>query len=213
MKVIINGGRLAFANLFEPRAVNGQGEPKCNANIILDPRTQKAELDKVIAAIQQVAAEKWKDKASVVLQTLKAKGDICLQDGATKAEYDGFEGMVFISAGNKARPVVVDQFKSPLNAADGKPYSGCYCNFSIDVWAQDNQYGKRINAKLLAVQFARDGEAFSGGAGYDEADFESEGSGTSVAGGADFFGGAPAQAPAADDFFGSAPAASPNPFF
>lgn len=189
MKVIIKGGRLAFANLFEPKAVNGQVEPKCNANILLDPKTQKAEIDKIVAAIQQVATEKWKDKAPQVLQVLKAKGDMCLQDGATKAEYDGFEGMLFVSAGNKARPTVLDQFKNPLTAADGKPYSGCYCNFSIDVWAQDNQYGKRINAKLLAVQFARDGEAFSGGAAYDDADFEDEsGDGGSAGGADDFFG-------------------------
>jgi hypothetical protein len=28
------------------------------------------------------------------------------------------------------------------------------------VWAQDNKYGKRINASLEAIQFVRHGEAF-----------------------------------------------------
>jgi len=31
------------------------------------------------------------------------------------------------------------------------------------VWAQDNQYGKRINAKLRAVQFYKDGAPFGEG--------------------------------------------------
>ena len=33
----------------------------------------------------------------------------------------------------------------------------------IDVWAQNNQYGKRINAQLDGVQFVRDGEPFGEG--------------------------------------------------
>jgi hypothetical protein len=31
------------------------------------------------------------------------------------------------------------------------------------VWAQDNQYGKRINAALRAVQFVKDGAPFGEG--------------------------------------------------
>lgn len=174
MKVIIKGARLAFANIWEPKSFNGQGEARCSASFILDPKAQKSEVDKVIAAIQQVAQEKWNAKAGDVLKTLKAKGDLCLHDGATKAEYDGFEGNVYVSAANKARPSVVDVNKAPLTQSDGRPYSGCYVNASIDIWAQDNQYGKRINAKLLAVQFSRDGAAFSGGEGYTDDDFEDE---------------------------------------
>lgn len=175
MKVVLKGARLAFPNLFEPEQYNGQGEPACSGAFILDPKTQKAEVDKLVAAIKQVAGEKWGAKADEVLKTLKAKGDICLHDGDTKAEYDGFSGMVYISARNKARPVVVDKDKSPLTQADGKPYAGCFVNVSVDIWAQSNNYGKRINAKLLAVQFDRDGDAFSGGTGYSDEDFDDEG--------------------------------------
>ena len=31
---------------------------------------------------------------------------------------------------------------------------------SIDLWAQDNKYGKRINASLTHVQFVKDGDQF-----------------------------------------------------
>jgi len=61
------------------------------------------------------------------------------------------------------------------------PYSGCYVNVSMDVWAQANDFGKRINAKLLAIQFEADGAAFGGGEGFASADFDD----TSVEAGAD----------------------------
>lgn len=191
MKVIIKGARGAFLNLWEPKQFNGTGEARCNGTFLLDPAKQKAEVDKVVAAIQEVAREKWGAKAPDVLKTLKAKGDLCLHPGETKSEYDGFEGMVFVSAANKARPVVVDKDKTPLTQSDGKPYSGCYVNVSVDIWAQDNNFGKRINAKLLAVQFHADGDAFSGGEGYTDDDFEDEaggeGGGSNDDSGGDFF--------------------------
>jgi hypothetical protein len=187
MKVVLKRARIAFAKIWEPEQFGGQGEPACSGSFILDPKAQKAEVDKMIAAINEVAKEKWKDKAADMLKTLKAKGDICLHDGATKSEYDGFAGNVFVSARNKVRPVVVDKNKSPLTQADGRPYSGCFVNVSLDIWAQENKYGKRINAKLLAVQFEDEGLAFSGGEGYSDADFEDEGGGEATSEVGDFF--------------------------
>ena len=32
----------------------------------------------------------------------------------------------------------------------------------VDFWAQDNQFGKRVNATLTGVQFVRDGDSFGG---------------------------------------------------
>lgn len=174
MKVVIKRGRIAFPNIWEPKSFNGAGEPRCSASIIMDPVGQKSEVDKVVAAIQAVATEKWGAKAADVVKALKAKGDICLHPGETKSEYDGFDGMVYVSAANKARPAVVDRDKTPLTQQDGRPYSGCYCDFSIDIWPQDNQYGKRVNAKLLAIRFYEDGPAFSGGTSYSDSDFEDE---------------------------------------
>ncbi|MDC5277565.1 DUF2815 family protein, partial [Acinetobacter baumannii] len=62
--------------------------------------------------------------------------------------------------------------KTPLVQADGRPYAGCYVNAAIELWCQDNNYGKRINASLRGVQFLKDGEAFAGGGVASEDDFE-----------------------------------------
>lgn len=171
MKVVIKNVRIAFPNIWEPKSYNGQGKPRCNALFIIEKDNAEA-LKAVKEAILAVAKEEWKEKAETMLSTLKAKGDLCLHDGAEKADYDGFEGNMFVSASNASRPIVVDRDRSPLTEADGKPYAGCYVNVSIDVWAQDNQYGKRVNAKLLAIQFARDGDAFGGGSKGSADDFD-----------------------------------------
>jgi hypothetical protein len=89
---------------------------------------------------------------------------LALHDGATKSEYEGFEGNLFVAANSKVRPTILDQMRNELSQADGKPYSGCYVVALLEIWAQDHkEHGKRINANLRGVQFLRDGDAFSGG--------------------------------------------------
>ena len=68
--------------------------------------------------------------------------------------------------------------RSPLTEADGVIYAGCYVNASIEFWAQDNNFGKRINAQLRGVQFNGDGDAFSAGRPADADEFEEVSSGT-----------------------------------
>lgn len=50
---------------------------------------------------------------------------------------------------------------------DTAPYSGCYVNVKVEFWGQDADGERgipnRINATILAVQFARHGESFGGG--------------------------------------------------
>ena len=70
------------------------------------------------------------------------------------------------------RVPVIDRDTTPLMPVDGKPYGGCYVDVSVDIWAQDNSWGKRINGKLRWVQFRSDGDAFSGGAPASESEFE-----------------------------------------
>ena len=107
-----------------------------------------------------------------ILKALRSADKTCLHSGDLKANYDGFEGMLYISARNSLRPLVIDVNKSPLTGEDGKPYAGCYVNASLELWAQDNNYGKRINATLMGVQFYKDGESFTGGGVASEDDFD-----------------------------------------
>ena len=124
------------------------------------------------AAIKQIATDKWGAKAADYLQDLIRADRVALHDGDFKSRYAGYADHYYINASNKVRPKVVDQKAAPLNQIDGKPYGGCYVNASIELWIQDNKYGKRINASLRGVQFVKDGEPFSGGGVAADDEFE-----------------------------------------
>jgi hypothetical protein len=157
--ITLKNVRLSFPHLFQPQ-VQPDGKKTFGCSFIFPAdHPAKAELD---AAIKAVAKEKWAAKADAELKALTASGRICLRDGNTKA-YDGYADQWFVSASSKTRPQVIDRDTAPLDESSGRPYGGCYVVGSIEVWAQDNAFGKRINATLRWVQFARDGESFGGG--------------------------------------------------
>lgn len=174
MKVKLNDVRLAFPDLFQARANEEGKQPKFGANFTMEPGSANAKaLD---AAVIAVAKEKWGAKAAPILEKLRAEGRVCYhtapKTNGNGEVYDGFADKHWVSASNKVRPTILDRDKSPLTQADGKPYSGCYVNVVLDVWAQDNNFGKRINAELQGVQFLRDGDAFGGGAAASADDFD-----------------------------------------
>lgn len=175
MKLKLNNVRASFVRIFTPEEFNGDGNPKFSCVFILPKdHPQIAEIKKAMTA---VAKEKWGDKAEAIYKQLQANNKLALADGDLKPELEGYPGNYFISSSSKQRPLVIDANKEPLVEADGKPYSGCYVNAIVEFWAQDNNYGKRINAQLKGVQFYRDGDAFSGGgvASADEFDVVAEG--------------------------------------
>lgn len=165
MKVVLTSVRLSFPHLFTPQA-SDEGEPKYNCIGIIEPGSANAKA--LAKAVEQVAKEKWADKAAATLTTLRKTDKVCYRESPKTNQsgdvYAGFEDMHFVSCSDKVRPTVVDRDKSPLTAADGRPYGGCYVNLIVDVWAQENSYGKRVNASLKGVQFVKNGDAFSGGA-------------------------------------------------
>ena len=170
MKLKLSNVRLAFPALFEAKTVNGEGEPAFSAVFLLDPADPQ--IKAINAAIDIVAKDKFGAKADTILKAMRAADKTCLHDGDSKADYAGFPGNMFISARSKSRPLVISADKSPLTAADGKPYAGCYVNASIELWAQDNSFGKRVNAQLRGVQFLKDGDAFAGGGAASEDEFD-----------------------------------------
>lgn len=161
LKVTLTRG--AFLALFELKKVAGsEGDAAYSGSFIVSKNDPQVKT--VNAVIDTVAKEKWAEKAPAILKTLRATDKTFLHDGDLKEQYEGFPGNYFIAARNKSRPLVIDRDKTPLAEKDGKPYSGCFVNIILDVWAQDNQFGKRVNATLKGVQFVKDGDAFSGSA-------------------------------------------------
>jgi hypothetical protein len=168
MRILLRDVRLAFPSLWKATTPKGGGEAAFSASFIM-PKTHK-QIAELKTAFKTLAKETWAAKGDAVLKALEAADKLCLHDGDSKVDYDGFEGNLYVSTRSKIRPSMFDGQRQELNEADGKPYSGCYVNGSIDIWAQDNAYGKRINAQLRGVQFLRDGDAFAGGGQAADAD-------------------------------------------
>jgi len=166
----LNNVRISFPVLFEAKEFEAGGKKQFSASFIVPKdHPSVAEIKKALA---EAATEKWADKGAKLLESLFRDDRLFLHDGDRK-DYDGYAGNYFIRANNNSRPLVLDRNKTPLTAQDGKIYSGCFVNAVINIWVQDNKWGKRINANLRGVQFNADGEAFSGGAPADASDFES----------------------------------------
>lgn len=172
MIVKIKNCRIAFCqNLFTPGVVETGQEPRYNSTFLI-PKSDNEQIKAVRAVIQNVAAEKWSNKGAQLLDALQKQDRICLHDGDIKAQYDGFDGCMYISASNRIAPKVLDRDKTELSKDSGRPYAGCYVVCSLDIWAQDNQYGKRINATLRGVQFVKDGDAFVGSGPVSDDEFD-----------------------------------------
>lgn len=165
MKVFLKKVRLAFPALHQAKSFEGSSE-KFSASYIFPP--DHPCVKELNIAIEAVAKEKWGAKADAILKSIRAAGKTCMRDGDTK-EYDGFPGNMFLSASSAKRVKVVDSDgETPLVESDGKPYGGCFVNAYVEIWAMDNQFGKRVCAGLGGVQFHSDGEPFGAGGGNDE---------------------------------------------
>lgn len=177
------GARLAFPDLFEAKQFEGTGPFSYRATFLqtedtpvmvqqADKSWKKSTMAKVIEA---VAADAWKAKAPAILKTLQGNPQkICWYDGDVK-DYDGYAGNFALSSSrgqDKGRPLVFDADKSPLSEKDGKPYAGCFVNGTVEVWAQDNKFGKAIRATLRGAQFVKDGDAFSAGTPVSDDEFD-----------------------------------------
>jgi len=160
--MLLKNARLSFPSLFTATSFSPDQPKKFGATLIIEKNTP--EHKSLLAEVERVATEKWGPKAMGILEQLSAQNKIALRDGREKASMDGFgDGTVFFNASSQKRPGVYDRDQTPLTADDGRPYAGCYVNAMVEFWAQDNQFGRRVNCELRGVQFAADGEPFGGG--------------------------------------------------
>lgn len=153
-KIKMQAVRLSFPSLFNTAKFGGEDTGKYEATFVLD----KVEHAEVIAGIKAQIERLMKEE----LKSKVPSDKLCLKDGDEMGRPE-FEGKYTIKASTKKRPLVINRDKSPITESDNVIYAGCYVNAIVSLWAQDNKFGKRINAQLDGVQFCRDGEPFGDG--------------------------------------------------
>lgn len=158
----IPNARLSFPSLFKKAVFNGvpSANDKYEATLMF-PKSDTKTYDLIQGAIDAIKKANKNPKINA--------DKLCIKDG-DDSEYDGCAGMWMVKASNSKRPTVINRDKTPLVEEDEVMYAGCYVNGIIDLWFQNNSYGKRINANLLGVQFVKDGEPLGDGAKVANAD-------------------------------------------
>jgi hypothetical protein len=196
----MNGGAAKFkvSALIEPDSENSSV-----AKAAMLDAAKKLWGDNAVGVIKSMAANN---------KALRNGNDKLNDDGSVRLEY---AAMLYISASNKMKPQVVGpkkhngQFVTITEAARGTvqgldvteqlgwevkaPYRGCYINLKVQFVAGKSFKGgngeiipNQVYAKVEAVQFVRDGEAF--GAGPTSAEgFGEEEVAEGAAGGNDLF--------------------------
>lgn len=170
MTIMLKNVTLAFPALAEAEAV-GDGKPAFGTRYIIDPK-DTATVGMIEAAMRAVAKDKWKDKADDIYKMLAEDGKLAFsrkeyRSSKTGKTYDGFEGMYHVGTrSEKTKPTAVDRTGAEITASSEIErvfYSGCLVHAKVEFWAQDNSFGRRINATTLGVMFAGEGTRFGGG--------------------------------------------------
>jgi len=181
LKLMLTNLRCAFADqLYVPGTFPGAPEgstPAHGITLIIPPDHEAVEM--LDAGYAAVAKQKWKDKASAIVAT-------CMKDRKKSAwqkteytndegtAYDGFADMFYLRARNEDAPLILGPDAEEITKGKaGAPYGGCYVNAQVELFPQDNSFGKALRCKILGVQFAADGDAFASGSKADKSAFKS----------------------------------------
>lgn len=160
-KVITGKVRFSYANVFEPKSINGS-EPKYSCAILIDKKDKKtlAKIEAAIAAATEEGKAKFGGKVPKKLKTP-------LRDGDEEREDEAYEGMMFLNANSKTRPGVVDEDVNPILDQD-EFYSGCYGRASLNFFAFNTNGNAGIAVGLNNLQKLEEGDRLSGGASAEE---------------------------------------------
>lgn len=173
-RVQLKDVRLSYPALFKAKAFGKgkDGEPAFSAEFLIPKDTSlgKKLIDRIEDAIEEAKYKQWGDDPKKWPKISKDKP--FWKDG-DDPDYERPETRdhMIVSSRNKKRPRVLGIDKEDIREEDGIIYGGCYVDAIVRVWAQDNDFGRRINCSLEAVRFRRDGDPF-GAAPVDPDEFE-----------------------------------------
>ncbi len=168
-RIMLKNVVLAFPALAEPQSY-GDGDPAFGAKFPIEPGSPNQNL--IEEAMRAEANAQWNDKGESVLKMLVEDGSVCFNKKVYRSKktgdaYQGFEGKHYLSTRNAStQPTVFNQFGDQVTAKgeiERQAFSGAVVAASVEIWAQDNKWGRRINCTLRGVMLTGEGENFGGG--------------------------------------------------
>ncbi|CQR74991.1 hypothetical protein SOV_34970 [Sporomusa ovata DSM 2662] len=165
-KVVTGKVRFSYANVWEPKSING-GDEKYSVSLIV-PKADTKTIADIKAAIEQAK----KDGVSKFGGKVPANLKLPLRDGdVDRPDDEAYKDCYFINANSKDRPGIVDKKVKPI-LDQSELYSGCYGRASITFYAFNQNGNKGIACGLQNLQKLADGESL-GGRSKAEDDFDS----------------------------------------
>ena len=157
-KVVTGVVRLSYANVWEPKSING-GAEKYSVSLII----QKADT-KTLGAIQKAidaAIDEGRGKFGGKVPS-KATLKLPLRDGdVDRPDDEAYTNCYFVNANSSSAPEIVDKsLNSVLNRSE--VYSGVYARVSINFYAFNSNGNRGIACGLGNIQKVRDGEPLGG---------------------------------------------------
>lgn len=156
-KVVTGTVRLSYANVWEPRSING-GKEKYSASLIIskdDKETIDAINKAVDAAIEEGIGKFGGKKPN------KAQLKLPLRDGDEERDDEAYKNSYFVNANSITPPQIVDGKVQPI-LDRSEVYSGVYARVSINFYAFNTNGNKGIACGLGNIQKVRDGEPLGG---------------------------------------------------
>lgn len=154
-KVVTGMVRFSYANVWEPKSINGSDE-KYSVSLII-PKTDKktiAQIEAAIEAAKQEGKAKFGGKIPANLKLPLRNGDV------DRSEDEAYKNSYFVNANSKERPGIVDKSVKPI-LDQSEFYSGCYGRASISFYAFNQNGNKGIAVGLQNLQKLLDGEPLS----------------------------------------------------
>lgn len=155
-KVITGVVRFSYANVWEPKSINGSDE-KYSVSLII-PKSDTNTIQEIKDAVE-VAKQEGKSKFG---GKIPANLKLPLRDGdIERPEDEAYKDSYFVNANSKDRPQIVDKNVKPI-LDQSEVYSGCYGRVSIAFYAFNSNGNKGIACGLGNIQKIKEGEPLSG---------------------------------------------------
>ena len=149
--------RLSFANIWEPKSINGS-EEKYSVSCIV-PKDDKKTIAKIQKAVEAAKEDgktrKWGGKIPPNLKLPLRDGDIDRPDD------EAYQNAMFVNATSKDAPQIVDRKVQPI-LDPMECGSGDYCNVSINFYAFNANGNRGVAAGLGNLQLIKHGERLAG---------------------------------------------------
>lgn len=178
---IIIPARLSYANIWEPKGINGSA-PKYSCTLLIGknaymnikvgtnpdgtPIHQSVKvMDKLNDLLNRIkaapeSAAKWGGKVPANLK-------LPIRDGDTERPDDeNYAGCYFMNANRSTAPKIVDGTLHDITDPD-EVYSGCYANVKVSFFAYNSNGNRGIGCGLEVIMKTKDGPRLAGGSGLD----------------------------------------------